>query len=1098
MSDTIRRSRLYKLLDSQFHKPDFLITGQAAQGKTTLVASYLAEKNIPVIWIHLTDDDNDGEKLFDRIVEAFCRMNTHAGNQDPMRIRSTILGTGHGALRHIKALTALFNRLSAPTALVLDDLEQLDDTSPGLDLVFRILTIPNDCLKRFVLSRAIPECNIAALKMSRQICIIENQDLTFTLEETRQLFSSRPELNLSQITRLHEMTNGWIGGLTLVKESLNQTNLFLDDIPRHLSEETFTYFSQEIYNRLPDDIKRFLMITAVPETIDTATAQILFDPQAALSILKRLERRNLFIQRIHDRQGKYEFRYHRLFRNFLSRQMARTCSHEQIQKIYRNVAGALWENRRHEAALKCCDLAGDTDQMARIIRIKGPDYLIRENLSSLEKWISRLPIKQVATDPWLTFFSIIPHRIKGGRKNIDRFETAFSLFRQTDDLRGMLLSSGFLIEAAVFVRKSSAAIENWIQKGESLLTGTGKTEQFPWARGLLLQKIGLGYIAGSGNFTKGISACKTARLLARQIDEPGLMFNISITLALGYVRAGDFDNARKLLAQILQMDRKRQSPEYRVLKHIVDIDLFLKNQQFAQAESLLDRCEEEIDTFGLIFLYPVLVEEKALLLACSGRFADAAHMADHLNDFSILEGNTFYQGISCRIHALTCFLANDFPGALGHVNASLHAFDPSKKGDIHYFLTRQLAGIIHLSCRQYDQALDHLLPAADYFEKTGSGLSLCETLIAAGICFWGLSRKKEAISFFEKGFLKSEKEGYRCLPLIKGPMLITALMALMETDRFPRCFPEIDHVKSMVKAIDTTGLDQALAERIRTAGKKERTDLAARLAPVYKRVLPRLHIRTFGCFVIRLGTRRMIDAREFEGTKPLMLLKALVRHGGTDVPKEILIHDLWPEASSESGEKNFKITLHRLRKVLEKDIEKRFGCSYVFQKASRISFDMELVSIDAAEFMNMGKAADRLAGKDRLEHALEIYEKAVAIYQGDFFAEEPYLDWVERQRILYRSRYLEMMSAKALIHENLDQTDLAIDTWLAVLHIDPCLESACRNLMILYADTGRIKKALNLYVSFTAMLEKELDAKPDSRTVELFDSLQTQKKNQGL
>jgi DNA-binding SARP family transcriptional activator len=52
--------------------------------------------------------------------------------------------------------------------------------------------------------------------------------------------------------------------------------------------------------------------------------------------------------------------------------------------------------------------------------------------------------------------------------------------------------------------------------------------------------------------------------------------------------------------------------------------------------------------------------------------------------------------------------------------------------------------------------------------------------------------------------------------------------------------------------------------------------------------------------------------------------------------------------------------------------------------------------------------------------------------------------------------------------------------------------------MILYADTGRIKKALNLYVSFTAMLEKEMDAKPDFRTVELFDSIQNQKKNQGL
>jgi DNA-binding SARP family transcriptional activator len=89
------------------------------------------------------------------------------------------------------------------------------------------------------------------------------------------------------------------------------------------------------------------------------------------------------------------------------------------------------------------------------------------------------------------------------------------------------------------------------------------------------------------------------------------------------------------------------------------------------------------------------------------------------------------------------------------------------------------------------------------------------------------------------------------------------------------------------------------------------------------------------------------------------------------------------------------------------------------------------------------------------------------------------------------------MSAKALIHENLDQTDLAIDTWQAVLNMDPCMESACRNLMILYADSGRIKKALNLYMSFTAMLEKELDAKPDSRTVELFDSIRNQKKNQG-
>ncbi len=129
-----------------------------------------------------------------------------------------------------------------------------------------------------------------------------------------------------------------------------------------------------------------------------------------------------------------------------------------------------------------------------------------------------------------------------------------------------------------------------------------------------------------------------------------------------------------------------------------------------------------------------------------------------MTDFSILEGNTFYQGISYRIQALTCFLENDYPCALNHVNDSLHAFDPEKKKDIHYFLARQLAGIILLSVHRYEDALNHLLPAADYFEKTGSGLSGCETLIAAAISFWELSRKKKRSLFLKKDFQNRKRK----------------------------------------------------------------------------------------------------------------------------------------------------------------------------------------------------------------------------------------------------------------------------------------------------------------------------------------------------
>ena len=1094
--DAVRRDRLFDFLDSQFHKPAFLISGQAAQGKTTLAASYLAEKNIPVIWIHLTEENNDSEKLFNCIVAASSRMGIEAGNQEPVFAASPILGAGQGLQQYVKVLAALFEKVSGPTALVLDDLEQLDETSPGFDLIFYILSIFNSFLKRFVLSRTIPERYLGTLKMSGHICMIENQDLCFSLEETCQLFSNRPELDRSWLARIHEITSGWIGGLTLIKESLRQADHPPDDLPSQLSEETFTYFSQEIYNRLPDDIKRFLVTTSELDVIDIDVVQTMFDRQTALSILTRLEKRNLFIQRILDSRGNHQFRYHLLFRKFLSWQLTQTYPPEKIQTVYRTFARVLWENRCHEAALKCFDLARDVDQMARILRIKGPDYLIQGNLSDLEKWIGRLPEKRVEKDPWLMFFSIIARRIKGGQKNISRLETVFSLFKHASDVRGMFLSIGFLIEAAVFVRKPSRVIEAWIKQGESILAGTGKTQQFPWARGLLLQKIGLGYIAGSGNLTRGISACKNALLLARQIDEPGLMFNTSITLALGHVQAGDLDNARKLLTRIHQMDRKQQSPEYRVLRHLVDIDLFLKNQRFDRAESLLSRCETDIDTFGLIFLYPALVEEKALFFAYTGKFDDARQMADHLNDFSVLEGNNFYSGISYRIHALTCLFQDDANLALSHINTALQEFDPAKKGDIHYFLTRQLAGIILLSCRRYEQALDHLLPAADHFEKTGAGLNACETLIAAGNAWWALSQKKQAVTCFEKGFSKAAGEGYQSMPLIKGPLLFNALIAMTGRGGFSGSVPAIEHAVSMLKTFGAADLDQMLTKALKSAGKKQRSAIAARFAPIYKLVLPRLHIRTFGRFVIRIGSRE-IDARAFEGTKPLTLLKALVRHGGTDIPKEILIDDLWPDAPSGSGEKNFKITLHRLRKVLEKDIQKPFGFSYVFQKSARISLDMEIVDIDAKQFLSFGKRADRLAEKDQLEQALTFYDKGIDLYKGDFLSEETYLEWVDRQRTLYRSRYLEMLSTKAMIHENLDQTDLAIDTWQAALQIDPCLESACRNLMILYADTGRIKNALRQFGALTDALKKEMDTEPDPRTVELYDRIRQQKKIKG-
>ena len=61
----------------------------------------------------------------------------------------------------------------------------------------------------------------AGLEEDVQI-ILESEDLAFTLSETKQFFSSVRRLTptAEQVQRIHQLTEGWIGGMVLLSESM--------------------------------------------------------------------------------------------------------------------------------------------------------------------------------------------------------------------------------------------------------------------------------------------------------------------------------------------------------------------------------------------------------------------------------------------------------------------------------------------------------------------------------------------------------------------------------------------------------------------------------------------------------------------------------------------------------------------------------------------------------------------------------------------------------------------------------------------------------------------------------------------------------------
>jgi len=1086
IQDIVKRQRLFLILDENFHHQNFLITGQAAQGKSTLLASYLQQSEMDSLWFHLSADDADHTKLSDKLVQGIYELFGQNGERKDGFIPDSTLGTGKGLLRHIEGLSIILQELMAPVIIVLDEFESLDETSPGFQFIKGILNGRYDKLKLFILSRNIPQFNIPRLKMEHNIFVLNNEDLAFTLDETTSFFAGYAQVKTIDIERIHQITDGWAGGLILVSESIRQFKT-LQNLPDRLSSEVFDYFSHEIYKNLPDVVREFLMETSILETIDLEIAKHIFELVDALEILTELEKRNLFIQRIDSGSKWPKFKYHNLFRDFLLQDFLKTRGKEAYKSLNLKAGQFFWDRKDHEQAMNYFIEADAFSDIVRIIKIKGTGYIINGKMSGLEKWITRLPDEMIQNDPWLIFFLTMTRRIKGGKRNIRDFQKALVLFEQIHDIRGVLLSVGYLIEAAVFIRQPSGMILKWIKKGEKQLQLIRQKNRYPWARASLWQKMGLGYIAGDGNIPKGISACRNAILLGRQISNSNLVLNASITMTFGYVQAGDFINARQMLLKLKKITKEGQHPEYRALKGIVDIDFSLKNGRFDVAGKLLAQSEADIEKFGLIFLYPGFVEAKALHLVYTKQFDEAHQMADHLNDFSILEGNDFYKGISHRIKALSFLQEEKFKEAGQEIKRALKELDLAKKGDIHHFLAQQLAGMIFFRNKEFLKAKKMLIPALEYFEGISSELCCSESWFALGLLSWDLNEVEAAFNYLNRGLEKAVQEGYVFFPLISEKMLIKALLLMAAYDKIKSVEA---YVVSLILRCNPTHVFE-LMDRVIALGKQSNKNRVIKnLRLIYKKLLPVIRIETLGQFNI-ICDGKVLDNKAFEGTKPMLLLKAIVLHGLKDIPKEILIDNLWPKATAKAGDKNFKINLHRLRKAIEPNSKKKFGYSYIIQKAGLISLDSELVTLDVGEFIAFGAKAVENEKNNKLENALEFYEKIVAIYKGDFFAEEPYLEWISRKRNLFKARFVELLQKKAMLHEELDQIDKAVETWQLICGADPYFETAYQNLMILYADSGQKNRAMDIFQECRTLLKTDLGTEPDTQTFNIYTKIKS-------
>ena len=642
------------------------------------------------------------------------------------------------------------------------------------------------------------------------------------------------------------------------------------------------------------------------------------------------------------------------------------------------------------------------------------------------------------------------------------------------------MALAYLIEAAVFIGQPTALLNNWLEAAWAMLQRVSENRYYPFAKTVLWMQVAFGYLSGASDLQKGLSACRNAMLLAHTIQDDTLTVNATIIHVFGLTLTGEFAAAEKALAAIHQLVSAAY-PEYRALQNIVRMKLSLSKGDLDRAQRLLDANHDDIDKFGLLFLYPIHVDLSGLLQIHQRRFDAVGRTVRHLNDVAMLAANPFYNGLALRLRALKAYHQGRFERARMWAGQAVDVIAQSLGESIHLFRCHLILGMVALHLNDLACARKELEAACDFFSRVSSHLSLAEAWLGLSLVESAMGKGDAATRHLASALALAASQGYEAFPLLAARDIATACTPALQP---PRCEAArlarriLDHLPPQ-----TPGSEPANEVDARTPAQ----DPAATVGSDFARAS--LEIQTLGGFEVRRNDGSAIAGAQWSGLRQKLLLKAILVNGCREIPKDILMDALWPDSSHDAALKRFKVTLHRLRRILEPDVDQRTRSSCIFLKDGLVSLDMRRCRVDVNDFLEACDEIRQLKRDDDDDRILSACLRAVEIYRGDFLPEELYLSWAEMKRAALKDRYLAVLMEMAGLLERKGDLNEAARYCGIVIQTDPLAEQAHQQLMRLLQRQGRRSAALKVYRDLVKIVAAELDTTPDPATTAIYHEI---------
>ena len=249
-----------------------------------------------------------------------------------------------------------------------------------------------------------------------------------------------------------------------------------------------------------------------------------------------------------------------------------------------------------------------------------------------------------------------------------------------------------------------------------------------------------------------------------------------------------------------------------------------------------------------------------------------------------------------------------------------------------------------------------------------------------------------------------------------------------------------------------------------------------------------LQIQTLGSFRLwRDGVE--IEPAAWSREKALHLFQFFVsaRRRTAQLHKEQIIDRLWPELGAEEGDRDFKVALNTIYKVLEPKRKPRTESRFIQRQGLVYGLNLAEAWVDADVFEDAVARGNR-ALSENAQPAIRYYQQALDLYTGDYLPERCYEDWTSAER--ERLHLLALGTMTTLASLLIEQNPLeSIRLTQHVLTVDPVWEEAYRVQIQAYLGQGNRPLALRTYQHCVEMLERELGVDPLPETQQLVTHL---------